>query len=216
MDEEENSTIEASGEKMVPQSVFDRVIKEKQLAAAEKARREMQQEYEAKKQPEINTDELINAAVERMEEKQKRLNEESLSNKNKEEADKLAASYISKLNDAFSRADDFEEVFDGFNHSVFFNTVSLVAKMDNGGDIMYQLVKNPEKLAAIEKMAIGHPAGAKKMLDQLSASMQEIEKAKQTSKTANSPLSRIQSSTVGSDNGEMSIRDLRKQKYLRG
>ena len=222
MDNEDNSSNvvqeSAVAEKMIPQSALDRIIKEKQIAAAEKARREVQQEYEAKQQsqPQINKDEIVNLAVEKMRQEQTKATEEQNQNRLKEEADKTAQSYFSKLNETATKFEDFNEVFEGFNHADFHNTVALVAKMDNAGDLMYELAKNPHKLAAIDKMAKSHVSGAKKMLSQLSSSMQSIDNAKQSVQTAKAPLSRVQSSTVGSDNGKLTIRDLRRQPHLRG
>jgi hypothetical protein len=81
---------------------------------------------------------------------------------------------------------------------------------------MYELQKNPHKLAQIDMMAKTDPDMAREMMQNLSKSISENKQAMQSNPGVKEPLSRLKSSTVGADTGIKSLRDLKKSPLLRG
>jgi len=90
--------------------------------------------------------------------------------------------------------------------------------IENAGDVLYDLAKNPSKLAQIDYMAQRSPKMAQSQLQSLSKSIADNKQAQVDAKGQNiaEPLDRLQPSRVAGSNGKMSVRDLRSQPWLRG
>jgi hypothetical protein len=88
--------------------------------------------------------------------------------------------------------------------------------MQNGGDVMYDLAKNPSKLATIHTLAQTDPELARAELLKLGASIATNQQAQAAEQPVSAPLDTIQPSNLSGSNGKLSIRDLRKQPWLRG
>ncbi len=128
----------------------------------------------------------------------------------------VASDYLSKMAGGKELHDDFEEVTSKFAVADFPEIVILANQVDNTADVMYDLVKNKGKLANINAMSRQSPQTAMQMIQELSDSIKVNGKAKSEARDAPKPLSRVKSSTAGSDTGDLSISDLRKMPYLRG
>lgn len=127
-----------------------------------------------------------------------------------QEAEKLASDYYSKMQSGKGQFDDFDDVMSDFNPAAFPQLVYLANNTDNTAAVMYELQKNPNKLATMVLMAERDPRAAQSMIAKLSASIKSNEQAKSQEKDVNAPLSRMQSSPTGQDSGTLDIRDLKK------
>lgn len=130
----------------------------------------------------------------------------------------VADGYLSKMSQAKSGYEDFDEVTKVFDPSSFPQVTYLVAGMENGGDLIYELAKNPSKLAIIDRLAEKNPQLAHAELTKLSKSISDNRQAQSDSQNqqTSAPLDRLSPSRVAQSNGKMSISDLRKQPWLRG
>jgi hypothetical protein len=92
--------------------------------------------------------------------------------------------------------------------------VYMINSLDNAGDVLYDLGKNPTKLAPLLSLSKTHPELAADSLRSLSESIKDNEKALKA-QSPSDPLSQIKPSPTKTDNGSMTISDLRRQPNLR-
>lgn len=126
------------------------------------------------------------------------------------EAQKMADDYRARMSSGKDYHEDFEEIMADFNPSAFPNLVYLATQTENTPSVMYELMKNPSKLATIAVLSTQDPKLAQRQINQLSASIKANEQAKAAEKEVQSPLSRMQSSPAGRDNGDTSIADYKR------
>ena len=88
--------------------------------------------------------------------------------------------------------------------------------MDNTPAIIYELRKNPGKLADLAVLVERSPNMARSELTKLSESIKRNDEAKRTLQEAQDPLNRLKPSPVGADNGKRTIRDYKNSPFLRG
>ena len=132
-----------------------------------------------------------------------------------EEVNQVAQQYFGKMDQGRSLYDDFEAVTADFNPAEFPQLVYLANELDNTAAVIYELRKNPAKLASIEAMVNKSPGIAKSMLSDLSQSIKRNEDAKRNLQEPQDPLNRMKPSTVGTDNGEKNVRDFKGASFLR-
>lgn len=223
----ENPIVESEKERMIPQSQVNKIIKHKTYEAAqvqrdleERHQRELE-EIKAQLQQQTQRNENVpreldaNAIYQQVQEK---FNEEMHQRQLKSEMDRIANSYISKMEQGKAAYDDFEEVTKEFDPTAFPQLTYLVAGIDNAADVIYDLSRNPLKLAGLDRLAEKNPRQAQAELLKLSRSIAENRQAQsdENSTQVAAPLDRLQSSRVSGSNGKPSIRDLRNQPWLRG
>lgn len=93
--------------------------------------------------------------------------------------------------------------------------VELAADTGIAGDVMYELGRNPGKVASLTTLAYINPQLAKMEMKKLADSIKTNEQGSEAP-AANEPLSQVKPSTVGKDNGSNAVRDLRKKSWARG
>lgn len=112
---------------------------------------------------------------------------------------------------------DFDETVANLgNLQAIPQVVQLAAESGIAGDVMYELGRNPGKVASLTTLAYINPHLAQIEMKKLADS---IKKNQQDSKspTAAEPLSQVKpSTTVGTDNGSNAVRDLRKRASYKG
>lgn len=130
----------------------------------------------------------------------------------------VADNYLNKINTGKTAYQDFDEVTKDFNPTSFPEITYLLAGMDNAADVLYDLSKNPLKLAGIDRLAEKNPKQAQTELLKLSQSIMNNNQAKSDAgnQSTSAPLDRLAPSRVSGSNGKMSIKDLRNQSWLRG
>lgn len=213
---------EAPSEKMIPASRVEELIKKAKL----KGRDAMQDELEALRAE----NEGLKAgngslggmsapidveALKRdmMQDFQKQLQDEQESRAQEElrkEAEEMASQYHGKMKAGSEMFDDFDEITADFNPAAFPNLVYLANQTDNTPAVIYELMKNPSKLAMVTVLSEKDPNAALNQINKLSASIKANEQAKAQEQEAPAPIGRMQSSPTGRDTGDTSIADFKR------
>jgi hypothetical protein len=127
------------------------------------------------------------------------------------EANAIAQRYFGKLSAAKDKYDDFDKVVSKINYQspAVLKIVQMASGLDNTGDVMYDLRKDPSKYSRLITLANEDPMAAEDALKELSLSIKQNETAK-VAPVANEPLAKPKPSSVGVDSGEPSIEDYKK------
>ncbi len=125
-----------------------------------------------------------------------------------------ATDFSAKMSDAEKRYEDYNDVVNGLEldklpPQELKSFVALLNVADNGADILYHMGKNPSALLTVAGLAGKNPHWAIKEVHRISQSLKENESAVKA-KVANPPLSQINPSTTGADNGTLTIKDYKK------
>jgi hypothetical protein len=132
------------------------------------------------------------------------------------EVNDVAQQYFGKLAQGREAFEDFDAVTADFDPAAFPQLVYLATQADNTAAIIYELQKNPAKLATLSHLVDKSPNMARAEIAKLSQSIKTNQDAKNTVQEAQDPLSRLKPSPVGTDNGTKNVRDYKKADYLRG
>lgn len=132
------------------------------------------------------------------------------------EVNDVAQQYFGKLAQGREAYEDFDAVTADFDPAAFPQLVYLATQADNTAAIIYELQKNPAKLANLATMVDKSPAQARKMIAQLSESIKMNDDAKRNLQEAQDPLNRLKPSPVGTDSGTKTVRDFKSANYLKG
>lgn len=214
--------VEEQQEKMLPQSRVEELVRKAKL----RGRESMQEQLEALKREneELKTNpagiggmpvpvdvdalrkQIQQDLISELQARDEKVQQEQL----QQEAVRLAQEYHGKMQGGKELFEDFDEVIADFNPQAFPEVVLLASQADNTAAIMYELAKNPQKIADIAFYAERDPRYAQSMINKLSASIKANEQAKAQEKSVNAPLSRMQSSPTGQDSGDPGIRDFKR------
>lgn len=212
----------APAEKLLTQEQVNALIGREKAAAAEKARREMQAQYQAQMEqasqqgqssgmggmaaPDLN--EIYQQVEARLRENAQRQAYEA-------EIKKVADTYLDKMATGPELFEDFNTVMSDFDPARFPSVIYLVSEMENVPQMMYELANNPMKLASINSLAQTDEKQAKKALQQLSRSIARNEAAKEEYVSTNAPLSKLKPSSVGADKEMSTLQDFKNASWLR-
>lgn len=204
-------------EKLLKQSEVNEIVGHARQTAYEKARREIESQYQAKQYENTSKVNTIGGMTQMSEDEvRKIISEESLKQSQMTAAQNVAYRFHQKMQDGSKKYPDFEETIADLRDDL--STMPYIAEwaesLDNTADVMYELAKNPSKLASLQVLAHTSPKIAMKQMKELSGSIKKNEEAKITP-AAPEPLSHIRPSNVGTDNGKMTVRDYKKQPWLR-
>lgn len=215
-------------EKLLTQEQVNKIVQREKENAALKARRELEQEYQARIQQQSQAQQQQAARNETVsretdadaiyQEVTERLNKEMQQKQLEEQMQNVANNYLAKVDMARKQYDDFDAVTAKFDASRFPQLVYLVSGMDNGGAVIYDLAKNPSKLASISILAREAPELAQQELLSLSQSIALNKQAQDEASRyeTQAPLDRLSPSRTSGSDGNSSISDLRSQPWLRG
>lgn len=130
-------------------------------------------------------------------------------------ANNIAYDFINKMKAAKDKYTDFDETVAQLNLPAHPQVIYWANSLDNTADVVYEIAKNPEKFATILMLSHTSPDLARRKMQELSSSLKQNEDATKLPHV-NEPLSQLKPSALGMDNGSMTVRDLRKQPWLRG
>lgn len=213
--------VEEVQEKMLPVSRVEELIKKAKL----KGRDTMQSELEALRGENeelkangsmggmaapMSAEEMRKQVYDQVTEQLQAQTEERVQGELRKEAEQMASDYSTRMNGGKELHEDFDEIMADFNPAAFPQLVYLATQTDNTPAVMYELMKNPNKLATLTVLSERDPNAASNMINKLSASIKANEQAKAAEKEVQSPLSRMQSSPAGRDNGDASIADYKR------
>ena len=209
-------------QKMLSQDEVNRIVVREKSRAAESARRELEEKHQkelAQRSSERNAETTREVdADEIYQQVQDRFNKEMQEQQLKQQMTQVANSYLQKIEKGRNAYQDFDEITKEFDPSSFPQLTFLLSEVDNAGDVLYDLSKNPTKLAGIDRIAEKNVNHARSIISKLSKSISDNKQAQEDSQSQNvsEPLDRLQSSRVSSSNGKMGVRDYRSQPWLRG
>lgn len=218
-------------EKTLPVSQVNQIVAREKREAQERARREYESklsELEASRDtqsaPQAGIGGIPQEAYSSIKEKlmedimaeAKKAEEEYQKEQQKEAMKKVAENYFTKLQKGKEIYQDFDEVLADFNPRNFPQVVYLASELDNTPEIIYELSKNPGKLANLNALAQADPEWAKKEMKKLSESIATNRNAIEQNQSPNAPLNRLSaSSKVGGDTGQMTLKDFKSAKWLK-
>jgi len=199
-------------EKMLPQSKVNELIGRTRQEERERAMREAESKYKPSNQ---QVPQSMGGVQQLSEERIRQLySEEAQKQAINAVNQRVGQDFLSKLDKAKAKYEDFDKVTEDLQiMSLPMNYVSLFNEMDNVGDILYDLGKNPEKLGQLVPLFYDEKL-ARKALKKMSDAFKINEIAASQPK-ANTPLSKILSSPTGIDNGKMTIQDKRNNPKFR-
>ena len=215
-------------EKTLTQSQVNEIVKREKASTAERVRREMEASRQQEASMSGSQNGMDQSAMEekifnRIIEQAKKLEEEDLKRERdgqeaerRQQVEKVANEFWLKMKAGKDQYSDFDEVMTDFDPAAFPQLAFLSAGMENTAGIMYELSKNPSKLAQLNVLAERNPKLAEREMKKLSESIVKNEEAKAENVSPNAPLSRLKSSNVGADTGKMSLKDYKNADWLRG
>lgn len=133
-----------------------------------------------------------------------------------QEVNQVAQQYFGKMAQGKDMFEDFEAITADFNPAEFPQLVFLANQMENTPAIIYELRKNPGKLADLAVLVEKSPSMARNELSKLSESIKRNDEAKRNLQEPQDPLNRLKPSPVGTDSGTKSVRDFKAASYLKG
>lgn len=156
-----------------------------------------------------SSDEIRRIAAEESQRLMDKSTADAQRNAQMESANRIATEFFTKLGTGKEKYQDFEKVMSDVEFQAIPHVVELANMTDNTADLMYELAKNPSKIANIQQLIAISPKLAYAEMQKLSQSIKDNESAANV-KLPNSPLSQLRpSSNTGADNGVLSVKDLR-------
>lgn len=128
------------------------------------------------------------------------------------EAKVMLDNFVNQMGTGKSKYSDFDETVARLgNLQNIPHVVKLATETGIAGDVMYELGRNPAKVASLTTLAYINPQLAEDEMKKLSNSIKTNQEALHTPDIA-APLSQIKpSTTAGKDNGSFTVRDFRNK-----
>jgi len=164
----------------------------------------------------VDTQQLMQQVMQQLQQKQQEDEQKRQADQLEQEVNQVAQQYFGKMAQGKDLFEDFEAMTADFNPAEFPQLVYLASQMDNTPAIIYELRKNPGKLADLAVLVEKSPTMARSEIAKLSESIKRNDEAKRTLQEAEDPLNRLKPSPVGTDNGTKNVRDFKAAPYLRG
>ena len=221
-----------AAEKMHSQDELQRIVKREKAEVEERLRRELEAKHAAElnalrsgtpqpqglggmREPQIDVESIYS----RLEQKFEKQLAEKQAKMEKDQHDanmqRVADNYFAKLKGAGERYNDFDDIVGDFEHENFPQLVYHLSGMENAGDVIYELNKNPQKLEQIDYWLSKSPQKGLKMLHSLADSIKQNYVAQTEYTPTTPPLSQIKQSNVGMNNGSMSLEDFKQADFNR-
>jgi len=191
-------------------------IEQLQGQQAQQPVQQQQQQPMQQQQQQGMSPEQMQQVMQMVQQKQQEQQEAAHKEQLEKEVNDVAQQYFGKLAQGREAFEDFDAVTADFDPAAFPQLVYLATQTDNTAAIIYELQKNPAKLATLSHLVDKSPAQARKMMASLSESIKTNDDAKRNLQEAQDPLRRLKPSPVGTDNGTKNVRDYKKADYLRG
>lgn len=228
---EAHSQVEASTERMVPQSKVDNIVHGIKAEAREKLEREraaweqqlaMQSQVDSSTTPsaapelsEVEAEALLKAyieeettaAVQKAKEQEEKQRTDAQS---KADAEKLEKKLLEEMYAAAPEYENYETVVGRLNSAKLSGLIKEVGSLSDCGHLLYHLGENPTMVANLNNLLDLNPALARVELQNLASKVSKTRNVK--SKKVAEPLSPISASSLGTSNGLPDIRDI-KAKY---
>jgi len=205
-------------EKMLPQSKVNEIVGATKKSAYDKAYQDARNELQASQSntetkqinPSTNVEEIVGSKISEYFDEMYSAQQAEMA---KVEAQKTLTSLQGKVDVASKKYEDFEDVTKDIPYASFPDLLTAADSVDNSGDVLYHLGKNPSKFRELASaLSPNNPlrSVAMKELNQLASSLKNNEIAR-SKDLPRDPLNSIRPSNVGMDSGKKSITELRKK-----
>ena len=128
--------------------------------------------------------------------------------------DQMVNTFVQKMQAAEQKYPGLEAELNNLNYDDprIHSFIAMANGMENTGDIMKEVLDNPNKMESLLNMAHNQPYQAQKAMKSLSDSIKTNQTAKAEEATARDPLSQVKSSTTaGVENQhDMSVKDIQR------
>lgn len=159
----------------------------------------------------MDTDEIRRMAAEEFQRFMEKNQQEAFRRTQEQEAERIAAEFFTKFDAGKKKYDDFDKVTSDLDLQAIPNVVRLANMVDNTADVMYELAKNPAKIANLQQLISISPKMAFSEMKRLAESIKTNEEAAEY-RAPNAPLSQMRPSNTGTDNrGALTVSDYRKK-----
>lgn len=198
-------------DKLLPQEKVNELISKAKHASYEKGKREALDEYQRQAPQSMG-------GIQQLTEEQVRqmIADEAQRQNQNAQAQHLLDEFSQQYHAGKGKYSDFDETVSNLGKlEMIPQVVQLATSTGIAGDVMYELGKNPSKVASLMTLAYINPDLAKKEMLKLAESIKKNQDAQQVPNT-HEPLSQIRPSNAGTDNGSNAVRDLRKKPWARG
>ncbi len=119
--------------------------------------------------------------------------------------------FVQKMQAAEQRHPGLEQKLEDLEYETAAPIIQMANGLDNTGDIMAELLNNPQKMGNMILLAQMQPKLAVRQMQELSNSIKQNQEAMAQAQSAKDPLSQIKTSgNAGMDNGSMSVKDFQK------
>jgi hypothetical protein len=215
----------------IPRKYVTEIVKRERKEAYNKAKREIMQEMQAQQEqvqqpqqaaqqpapaqsglggmPQPSPEQIQKMIAEAVQKAEEKRQQEEMNKNLSAKAYEVAQKFNSHMANGKTKYPDFDEKVKDLDYASMSNIVHLATETGMPEDIMYDLAENPQKITHLMILAHSQPQLAKREMDKLAASIRANEAAKKQA-LPKEPLSQIQPSTVGTDSGQMSVRDFQK------
>jgi hypothetical protein len=121
------------------------------------------------------------------------------------------SNFVDQMGSGKDKYSDFDETVAKLGNLQHIpHIVKMAADTGIAGDVMFELGRNPGKVASLTTLAYINPHLAEQEMKKLVDSIKANEQGSQEP-SAREPLSHAKPSTVGTDSGQTTVRDLRKK-----
>jgi hypothetical protein len=200
----------SNDEKLFKQSEVNDIVGRAKHEAVERFKRADQHAAHQQQNAGMSQDEIRRITAEETTRLRDEWVREAQKQAQQQEAEKVAGEFFSKLNSGKEKYQDFDSVVGDLEFRQIPHIVQLATMVDNTSDVMYELAKQPAKIANIQALVAISPQLAYKEMKRLSDSIKENQ-AVSNVKIPNEPLSQLRPSIASADNGAMAVRDYRKK-----
>lgn len=206
----ESNSAPATSEKLLTQQEVNELVGRVRRETAEREARKYANQNQQSQTQQPSTDEFRRIAAEESQRLMDKSREDAYRTAQEESAQRIASEFFGKLATGKEKYQDFEKVVGEVELRAIPHVVQLANQVENTADVMYELAKNPTKIAAIQQLIGISPKLAMAEMQRLAQSIKDNESAAKE-KLPNSPLSQIRPSNTGTDNGVLSVKDLRSK-----
>ncbi len=210
--------VAAAAEKLVPQSVVNEIVgrekgeafeRGKAAALAQLQAQQQQPPAQQYAQPQQQTAGIGGMQGMSPDDVRRLIQEQA----NLQTGQHLANTYAQRLGSADKkRYPDFDEVMASVDHKNIAPIIHLALGVDNTPDVMYDIIKNPQKLAALMVQTQISPQLAASEMHRLSSSIKANQQALDNVQEVSEPLNQLKPSTI-KDGGAKTSLDYFKSKY---
>lgn len=222
----QQSDADIAAEKLLPQSEVNKLVGGAKNNAYQKGYQQAVAELQATQPPtgtpsapvqsnptdlagvkQIGAEDLSKAVQEEIQRLEQSRQEETQRAQQEAYAKQVITELTNKVNDAKTRYPDFDEVTSKIDFTTMPEVLELANVADNSGDVLYDLAKNPSKIATLRGLP---PQVAVAELQRLSDSIKSNQSAAGSGNSPKEPLNHIQPSSVGRDNGTLGVKDYKR------